>query len=166
MHTRFKTLLASTALLLAAPMVQAETFAFNGLIDSGLLNEQTFSGSFAYASGLANGEVALTAFSMELAGHSYTLAGADAAATALFVQGSFVGLQYADGDAVLPDRPQIAFVAGFENFAQAYLAYEVNGQGGFGSYTLSPVPEPSTWGLMLGGLGLTAAALRRRAPSA
>lgn len=166
MHTQFKTLLATTALLLAAPMVQAESFAFSGLIDSGPLNGQAFSGSFAYASGLADGEVALTAFSMELAGYSYTLAGADAAATALFAEGSFLGLQYADEDPALADRPKTAFVAGFDNFAGAYLAYEVNDVGGFGSYSLSPVPEPSTWGLMLGGLGLTAAALRRRATSA
>jgi hypothetical protein len=36
---------------------------------------------------------------------------------------------------------------------------------GFGSLTVTPVPEPSTWALMLGGLGVLAWSQRRRRPA-
>ena len=160
----------AVAALLSAGTVQADAlFNLAGLTDSGPLANEAFSGNFAYdASAVAadfSGDMLLTQFTLLFAGQSYTLASADAAPTAAFADGIFLGLSYADadsGDAAL--RPNVALVPGFFAFdGEAYLTYESAGAaGGFGSYSISAVPEPASAALLLAGLGLVGAAARRR----
>ena len=154
------------ALLLFAAQAHAGSFTFNGVTDSGPLPGLTFSGQFSYSdTGLpSDGDQALSSFTLSFAGQTYTLGSATAAPTASFANGSFVGLSYID-DASLNTalRPQVAFTPGFFSLSEAYLAYVgSNGQGGYGSYSISAVPEPASAGLMALGLGLGMVAVAKR----
>lgn len=142
---------------------QASDFSFSGTLDSGPLVGESFSGSFGWAGAVpVDGDWALSSFALTLAGQTYLLADADVPATASFAAGVFVGLSFVDADgAASVVRPQVSFVAGFSGLDQAYLAYESAGQGGFGSYSVTAVPEPAAWALMLLGLGVTTAVARR-----
>ena len=158
---------ALAVMLLCSAAAQAATFSLSGSTDNiGPLPSAAFSGLFSYSDiGLpADGEVSLTAFSLNFAGQSYTLASATAASTAVFAGGNFVGLSYIDdssGDTAM--RPQISFVPGFSALPEAYLSYIGSaGQGGFGSYNVSAVPEPATLALWLGGMALLGALRTRR----
>lgn len=165
-------LLALAALAGAAGTTAAATssFSFSGSTDSGPLAGQAFSGSFAFDDAMLtagfSGSIDLVSFSLGLAGQTYTLASADATPTAFFEAGQFIGIDYVDVDS--PDtalRPAVALVPSLTGqLADAYLSYEGAGElVGFGSYSVSAVPEPGQWALLLaGGLGL-AATLRRRA---
>lgn len=163
----------AAALLLATGAAQAQTqlFSFQGLLADGPLAGQAFSGSFSVnPSGLVPGgdaEFPLLSFTMLLAGNTYTLATADLPPTAVYAAGSFAGLAYLDaGPASAAVRPWIAFIPGFDNFGGAYLAYTSalvgNADSGFGSYSVTAVPEPASVALLLAGLGLVGAAARRR----
>lgn len=153
--------LCTLVLLLSLSSAHAASFDFSGATDSGPLAGTPFNGSFSYgeASPPTDGEAALTAFSLDFAGQSYTLAAAVGTASAVFAGGSFVGLSYLDdasADAAV--RPRVAFVSGAFGFEDAYFAYEGAGRlGGFGSYAVSAVPEPEAGWLLLGGLVVGAA---------
>jgi hypothetical protein len=164
-------LLAGAALLHAGSASAGNSwFDLLGVTDSGPLNGQTFSGSFAYDSSAAvagfNGSLSLSAFSLQFAGQDYSLASADVAPAAVFGDGVFLGLAYADVDSSDSSlRSQLTLVPGFTAFdGEAYLAYVGAGAaGGFGSYSViaSVVPEPHSLALLLAGLGLVAAVARR-----
>lgn len=158
---------AAAGLLLAATTASAASFNFAGVADSGPLAGQAFSGQFAYDDtawmpGL-DGDLPLTHFALSLGGQHYSLASADAPASATFAGGSLVGLSYVDLDTPTPDAAlQVALVPGYTALDEAYLAYETaQALAGFGSYSVSAVPEPSAAALLLAGLG--AVAWRRRA---
>ena len=169
-----KTLLsfaASAALLIAPALSSAASYTFSGSIGDGPLIGEAFTGSFEFdASGVTPlGEAlpALTSFSMQLFGQTYTLATADATAFAVFFEGSFLGLSFVDADA--PDlmvRPAVSLVPGFDNIAEAYLGYYQSpdpgaGLAGTGSFNVAVVPEPATMLLMLAGLGVVCGMARR-----
>lgn len=174
MHTSFlRTGIAALALaaLLGSTAATAATSAFilQGVADDGPLAGQAFSGSFAYDTAAAgpgfSGDLPLSSFSLLLAGSSYTLASADAAPTAAFADGAFLGLAYADVDSADPGlRPRVTLQPGFFAFAgEAVLAYEgAGGAAGFGSYSISAVPEPGQWALLLAGLAGVAPLARRQ----
>ena len=166
---RLKPLLAA---LLACAGVQAQAvdFSFAGITDSGSLVGTAFSGSFSYAEPAPgfDGSADLSAFSLSFAGQAYTLAGADLGTTPLawFAAGSFIGIDYQDSCAADPAlRPLVSLVAGFSQFSEAALAYSTSTAGvqGFGSYSVSAVPEPASWALLLAGAAGISAVARRRA---
>ena len=158
--------LALTALLSAGNTLAADSqFTLDGSTDSGPLTAELFSGSFAFDASAAvagfTGDIALSAFSLQFAGQTYSLASADSAPVASFADGQFLGLGFVDADAAdTIVRPHVALVPGFFSFAnEAYLSYVGTGGGGFGSYSISAVPEPASVLLLLaglGGVGLTA----------
>jgi hypothetical protein len=160
---------ALAALLLCSAAAQAATFSLSGSTDDiGPLPGAAFTGLFSYDDGSlpVNGEVDLNSFSLNFAGQIYTLASATAGTTptAVFVGGSFIGLSYVDdasGDTAL--RPWIGFTPGLLGFLDASMSYVGSADAsGFGSYTISAVPEPATLALWLGGVALLGAVQARR----
>jgi hypothetical protein len=158
------------SLAFTAPVAQAADFSFTGQLTDGPLVGQSFSGFFQFDSAgltaMFSGDLLLTGFAMQLASQTYTLASADAAPVASFVDGSLVGLGYVDADSSNPAlRANVSFVAGFSGFGEAYLAYTAGtsaASAGFGSYSVSAVPEPAAWALMACGLATLVAQGRRR----
>jgi hypothetical protein len=165
--TKTLTNAALAALLLCSAAAQAATFSLSGITDFGPLSGTAFSGLFSYSDiGLpTDGETPLTGFTLSFAGQSYTLASATDTPTAVFADGSFVGLSYVDDastDTAL--RPQVSFTPGFFGLSDAHFDYIGSGDpdSGFGSYSVSAVPEPATLALWLGGLTLLLGAARAR----
>jgi glutaminase len=159
-----------------ATSAQAEDFTFQGLLADGPLAGLAFTGTFSVDISSVTptfaGELPLSAFTMQLGAQTYTLATADLAPSAAFVDGLLTGLAYIDADSAdLGLRPQVAFVPGFDSFAGAFLAYvtlpDASGaSAGFGDYTVAVVPEPAGIALWLAGLAGVAAVVRRRQPQA
>jgi hypothetical protein len=153
----------AAVLAMASLASQAALVTYTGQTDPvGPLPDTPFSGSFSYADPVAgfDGSVALDNFTLDFAGQSYTLAGADAPAVAWFVGGIFVGIDYIDLDSA---SPAVAFTAGFADLSEASFSYFVGDSQGLGGFTtLTTVPEPATATLLLAALGL--AAIRRRRP--
>jgi hypothetical protein len=172
MRKTFASLAASAALLLAPALSQAASFTFSGLVDDGPLVGQAFGGSFTFDSSSVTptfaGSLPLSAFSMLLAGQTYTLASADAAPVAVYFDGTFLGLSYVDADAPNPLlRPVVALVPGVVTLAEAYLGYDQSndpgaGLAGYGSFSVTLVPEPAALLLMLAGLGVVGVMTRQR----
>ena len=55
-----------------------------------------------------------------------------------------------------------AVVSGFDNADFGAYSLTIEGPGAIFAETISPVPEPATWGMMLVGLGLIGASMRYR----
>ncbi|MDH4391789.1 MAG: PEP-CTERM sorting domain-containing protein [Aquabacterium sp.] len=166
------TTLALAALLSGGSALAADSlFTLAGTTDSGPLANQGFSGSFAYDASSATtgftGVIPLSAFTLQFAGQTYNLATADTGSTsaAAFADGRFLGLEYADADAVdTAVRPHLALVPGFSTLAaDAYLAYTgAGGLDGLGGYSITAVPEPASLLLLLAGLATVGAVVRNR----
>ena len=171
MRKKLLSLVASAALLLAPALTLAASYTLSGLVDDGPLVGQAFAGSFEFDASSVTptfaGDLPLSAFSMVLAGQTYTLASADAAPVAVYFDGSFLGLSYIDGDSANPMlRPFVALVPGFVSLGGAYLSYDQSsdpnaGLAGFGSFGVAVVPEPAAMLLMLAGLGVVCGVARR-----
>lgn len=172
MRKTLLSLAASTAMMLAPALSLAASYTFSGTVDDGPLVGQAFAGSFEFDAGSVTsaftGDLPLSAFTMLLTGQNYTLASADAAPVAVYFEGSFLGLSYVDADAADPLlRPFVALVPGFVSLAGAYLAYDQSsdpgaGLAGFGSFSVTVVPEPAAVLLMLAGLGVVGGLARRQ----
>ena len=164
-------LATSAALLLAPALASAASFTFNGLISDGPLVGQSFAGSFEFNDGSVtptfDGDLPLSAFTLLLAGQTYSLASAGTAPVAVYFGGSFLGVSYVDADAANPLlRPLVALVPGFVSLSDAYLGYDQSrnpgdGLAGFGSFSVTVVPEPAALLLMLAGLGVVGSMARR-----
>ena len=171
MRKKLLSLAATAAVLLAPALSLAANYTLSGRVDDGPLVGQPFAGSFEFDASSVTpafaGDLLLSAFSMVLAGQTYTLASADTPPVAVYFDGSFLGLSYVDNDsanAVL--RPFVALVPGFHSLGGAYLAYDQSsdpnaGLAGFGSFSVAVVPEPAAMLLMLAGLGVVGGVTRR-----
>lgn len=160
MMTMRKTLLAA-AMVLAGLNAHADTLNFSGQLETGPLLGASFSGSFSFDASLLTGSghelVDLSSWSLSALGQNLS-GGGSSAVQAAFWDGQFVGLDgiYAVGSYVFN------LGNGVTDFSNAYLAYTAPSGDGFGSYTVSAVPEPESYALMLAGLGCVALLARRR----
>ena len=153
-------------MLLGATAAQAATttYTFSGTLDSGMFNGEPFSGQFSFDDAAliktGNEYIAVDAVSLSFLGHDYTLSDAAATPEAAFADGAFLGLGYI----VESSDPAFSLIPAEPNVSEAYFGYTPSaGVSGFGSvtYTLVPVPEPETYGMVLAGLGLVAWAAKR-----
>ncbi len=165
-----KTLIAALTLATASLSAHAEAvYRFTGTIDFGSRIGDTLDGEFSMAD-VANdfdGSLALLSFSLNVFGQTYLLSDADSPATALFVAGTFAGVEYSASSTSDPAlRPIVSLMPGFFDTSLANFAYDTTGNGTEGFATpaferLQTVPEPTSAALLLLGL-VGAGALRRR----
>lgn len=126
------------ALAQPAPLQAAQVaYTFDILIDSGPLQPNSYSGSFAYDTNTFN----LTSFSFSFEGTQYD-ASDDSEAKAIFDNGVFLGLEYN-----IDTQPVFSFVPGFSEISEAFFSYDLvpgTGLGGTGSLTFTRVVKPET----------------------
>ncbi|MFG6442721.1 FxDxF family PEP-CTERM protein [Roseateles sp. LKC17W] len=162
LHTLRKPL-AAAVLTLACAAASAADFRVDGSItfsDIVGLSGQTFSGQFSLDLPTASftGDVPLTAFRLTVGAQTYTLAGT--APSVYFDNGQFTGLQYLWTGS---DGASLNVTTGFIGAFEGTLDYTAADQKfATGSFTISAVPEPESYALMLGGLGLVGWMARRR----
>lgn len=158
----FRTAALAALLLATLPSAQAATYSFSGLMDSGSLIGESFFGNFSFddlgLTGIGSEIRGLSSLSLSFAGQTYTLADADVAADVSYLDGVLLGLSYS-ASAI---DPKLAFVAGFSDASDAFLAYTKAGIDGAGSVIYAAVPEPEQYALLLAGLGLIGLAANRR----
>ncbi|MGM9483551.1 PEP-CTERM sorting domain-containing protein [Roseateles sp. NT4] len=159
---KFRPLLLAAAATLLTTAAHAD-YQFSGAIDAGPQTGQAFTGSFDYdASGLTSSgfeSLSLTAFSLDFLAMHFSL---NAAATADFQDGVFLGLSYATSGAGF----DLSMASGSMDTTDAYLFYNpVNGNLSSGGYVVTqaaPLPEPASLALTLGALGGAGWFSRRR----
>ncbi|WP_019866779.1 PEP-CTERM domain protein [Methylovulum miyakonense] len=173
MFKPFKTVYTAsvfTALMLLMPSSQAADFnyTFGGTVDSGLLLNETFSGSFSYSDLLlthsGDESINLSTLSFNFLSTPFGLGDADITASADFLDGVFLGVNFSVGGF----DPAFALVSGYGIglLEAAYFSYDtLSGDSGLGSISYqqsNSVDEPvsiALFGMGLAGLGLS----RRRA---
>lgn len=128
----------SMALAQPAPLKAAVVaYTFDILIDSGPLQPNSYSGTFAYNTQTFG----LTDFSFNFQGVQYDEAD-DPNASAVVGNGIFLGLEYS-----IDTLPAFSFVPGFFDVGEAFFAYDLDanlGQGGTGSLAFTKVVNPET----------------------
>ncbi|MCT0206109.1 hypothetical protein [Synechococcus sp. CS-1332] len=126
----------SMALAQPAPIQAAVVdYIFDVLIDSGPLQPNSYSGTFAYNTQTLN----LTDFSFLFEGTQYDESD-DPDASVHFDNGVFLGLEYS-----VDTSPSFSFIPGFFDVGEAFFAYDLrasSGQSGAGSLTFTRVVRP------------------------
>lgn len=154
-------------LLLGSVSAQAAitTYSFSGTLDSGVFQDETFSGQFSFddaaLAGAGDEYLAVDTLTMSFHGGVYTHVDAAATPEAAFTEGALLGLSFT----VESSDPAFSLIPGFSSAADAYFGYDPSaGDSGFGSvtYTLVPVPEPKSYAMLLAGLGLIGYVVRKR----
>lgn len=154
-------LIAAAAALLTT--TASADYQFSGSLDAGPQAGQAFSGSFDYnvADLLGSGfeSLSLTAFSMDFLSTTF---GLNAAATADFQDGVFLGLSYFSSGLGF----DVLMVSGSMDATDAYLYHlPAQGQESSGGYLVTEatqLPEPASLALVLGGLAGAGWVSRRR----
>lgn len=153
-------------LFAALPAAQAATYSFSGMMDSGSLVGESFTGKFSFddlgLTGIGSEIRGLNSLSLRFAGQTYTLFDADAAPDVSYLDGAFLGLSFS----ATAIEPKLAFVAGYNDVSGAYLAYTKDGLDGAGTVIYAAVPEPESYAMFLAGLGLMGLAALRRSKQA
>ncbi|MDD2725475.1 MAG: hypothetical protein PHH59_15825 [Methylovulum sp.] len=155
-------------LMLMMPNAQAANvnYTFNGTVDSGSLLSETFSGSFSYddlsLTNLGDESINLSTMSFNFLSNSFGLGNADVAATADFLNGVFLGVNFS----VSSFDPAFALISGYGTgfLDDAAFAYDTqSGDAGYGSINFqqsNSVDAPA--GIALFGLGLAGIGMMRR----
>ena len=140
-------------------------YNFGGVVDSGTLLGETYAGQFAFddalLTGTGNEYLSVNTLSFNFLGNAFDQTNAAVLPEAAFLDGALLGLSFN----ISAFNPGFAAIPGFFDVSESYFAYD-NGTGnaGFGSlaYSVSAVPEPETWTMLLSGLVLVGYVARRR----
>lgn len=164
---KFKAVVLVAVLGFGAGAGQAAPVNYNvsGAIDFGPLLGETYTGQFSFddapLTGSGNEFLSLASLDFTFLGNAFNQTNGAVSPEAAFFDGDFLGLSFN----VNTFNPNFALISGFSNVSEASFSYD-NGTGsaGFGSlvYTVSAVPEPETWTMLLSGLALVGFVVRRR----
>jgi len=166
MNTVLRNTLVAALLMAAIPAQAAiQHYSFNGAMDSGVYNNESFSGAFSFDDAGLTGTglelVSLSSLNFNFLNTVFGQADAVIAPDVAFQDGILLGLEWT----VEQPQLQFTFVAGFADTSDAFVAYDTPlGFSGAGSvtYNVATVPEPETYAMMLAGLGLMGFSARRK----
>jgi hypothetical protein len=158
------------ALMIVMPPSEAAIINhdFNVTIDSGLLTGEVYNGSFAYddatLTNLGLESIGLSSITFSFSSAYYDLSDAGFGATADFLDGLFLGINYSVNGSNAPFFYFVPALGTFLPYDVPYFAYQtVPGGSGFGSFNLTSVPLPGAlWLFGSSMVGLLSVTRRRK----
>lgn len=169
---KFKAAVLVAVLGFGAGIGQAAPVNYNvsGAVDFGPLLGETYTGKFSFddapLTGSGNEFLSVDYLDFNFLGNAFNQTNGVVLPEAAFLDGDFLGLSFSGlSFNVNASNPNFAFIPGFFNISEAFFSYDNRAGGaGFGSlvYTVSAVPEPQTWAMLLSGLALVGVVVRRR----